>query len=362
MTTVLFFFAILTAPQDRIICDLWTHALTMEAYKAACPTSALAGLRLDVLDVDTLDLLCSKPADDLPRVLEVCGLGGPLDAYVLRLVEPDFQTLVCMIQSESDITPTPVQVAEQCPQAGANYEVEYAGKREVKEAQAFACPVRNIPQGFGLYEQPFDADDLTTRDDLPLLAGQLIWNGYVTVISCDGTSGVNMHRIATPCGYASAHDDVIRWQNQFNAQIFTAATIYNVPARLLKRMMMVESQFWIFHDRGADGEIGIMQITDNGLDTLLRWDREIDPAYLSRSAEAQAWSRNVTRQMLICHHCTLQEATDHIKQTMPYYARLLAAYHCRAVTLNPALTGADEWRQTVVDYNGSGEYLAKVEQ
>jgi hypothetical protein len=105
-----------------------------------------------------------------------------------------------------------------------------------------------------------------------------------------------------------------------------------------------------------------MQLTDNGLDTLLRFDRVIDPEYLGRDALDQLWSRAVTREIFICRNCRMEETLQHIKNTMPYYARLLAAFHCRAVTVNPALTGADAWRQSVVDFNGSGEYLLKVEQ
>jgi hypothetical protein len=126
-------------------------------------------------------------------------------------------------------------------------------------------------------------------------------------------------------------------------------------------MIMIESQFWPFYN-GAAGEIGIMQVTDNGLDTLLRFDRSLDPHYLSRTDDGKLWSRYAAREIFMCRNCNIHEATDHIKITMDYYARLLAAFHCRAVTINPALTGADEWRQTVVDYNGSGEYLLRIEQ
>jgi hypothetical protein len=41
---------------------------------------------------------------------------------------------------------------------------------------------------------------------------------------------------------------------------------------------------------------------------------------------------------------------------------LIAAYQCRAVTINPALVGNDTWRQSVVDYNGSADYLGRIEQ
>lgn len=361
MEILIFLFAILSTPQDRIICDLWTRTLTQEAFDAACPISSPVGYRVDVYSLD-MQLLCAKPAEQLPTIREDCGLNGALDQYRLRIVQPAYTTLLCMVESNRQETPGAEMIAEQCPGVGSSYTVQYAGSRSAQDAAKFACPARSIPSGHGFYEQPFDVSGLATRDELPLLAGELIWNGHVKVTTCAGGSGVDLNRAATPCGYLSAQDAVIAWQNQFDAEIYDAALTYRVPARLLKRMMMIESQFWIFHDRGADGEIGIMQITDNGLDTLLRWDREIDPVYLSRDDTRKAWSRNVTRQLFICHHCSFQEAIDHIKNTMPYYARLLAAFHCRAATLNPAHEGADQWRQTVVDYNGSGTYLLRIER
>lgn len=360
MTTLLFLFAILNTPQDRILCDLWTRALTQPEFDAACPVSALTGLRVDVYSLD-MSLVCSKPAESLPRIQQDCNLNAALDQYILRLVKPAQSDLLCMVESESEEQPSHAEIAAQCPALPSEYVVKFAGSREVQPEAEFSCPARTLTPGFGLYEQALASDDLFTRNELPLLAGKLIWFGFVDVITCEGGSGVTIDHVATPCGYLSAYDDVIAWQNQYNNAIYSAALTHGVPARLLKRLMMIESQFWPFYDKGAAGEIGIMQITDNGMDTLLRWDQAIDPEYLSRNIDAQAWSRNITRQLFHCPYCSLAEATEKIKINMPYYARLLAAYHCRAVTLNPALVGADEWRQTVLDFNGSVEYLLKVE-
>lgn len=360
MTTILFLFAILSVPQDRILCDLWTRALTQPEFDAACPVNALSGLRVDVYSLD-MSLVCSKPAESLPRIQQDCNLNAALDQYILRIVRPAHSDLVCMVESESAEQPSQAEIAAQCPNLPREYVVQFAGSREVQPEAQFACPARTLTPGGGLYQQALSADDLATRDELSLLAGKLIWFGFVDVTTCNGLSGVNVAHVATPCGYLSAQDEVIAWQNQFDDAIYSAALAWNVPAKLLKRVMMIESQFWLFYDKGADGEIGIMQITDNGLDTLLRWDPAIDPDYQSRSDDAKAWSRNVTRELFQCVNCSLMEATEKIKLNMPYYARLLAAYHCRAVTLNPALVGDDEWRQTVLDFNGSVEYLLKIE-
>jgi len=102
-------------------------------------------------------------------------------------------------------------------------------------------------------------------------------------------------------------------------------------------------------------------VTDNGLDVLHRFDPAIDPTYFERDEIERAWSRNVTRNRLVCVGCSVQEALEHIRITMPYYARLVAAYHCRAVVINPSLLGVEAWRQAVVDYNGSAAYLERIE-
>lgn len=359
MATIIFLFAILSTPTDRIICDLWTRSLTLEAYNAACPSAPLANHRVDVYSLDG-QLLCSRPAASLNNITAECGLQGALDTYRLRIVEPAFSELLCMVESESNTEPDARMIAEQCPGVGTDYIIKASGTRSTSEA-GFYCPARHLPLGYGLFDQASAPSEIVTRDELNMLAGQLIWNGHVKVTTCQGEAGVTKNKLATPCGYLSAHDDVILWQNQFNTEIFNAAHKWAVPARLLKRMIMIESQFWPFYN-GAAGEIGIMQITDNGLDTLLRFDRSLDPLYLRKSDDGKLWSRYAAREIFMCRNCNIHEAIDHIKITMDYYARLLAAFHCRAVTINPALTGADEWRQTVVDYNGSGEYLLRIEQ
>lgn len=370
MTTLLFLFALLTAPADKFICDLWTRAITREGMLNACGTLQLSGYNVQVYDLK-MNIVCIKPATDLndtDALMSECEMKGHLDDYVLRIVQPGFTELICSVISTSDQLPTVDEVAEQCPEGLARfksgaYSIAWKAEYKSPEDMRFICPARDLVTGYGLYEQVTTADDLMTDDPLSWLAGKLIWTGLVSVdpYTCNG-SGLNPVTLAAnPCGMSKAKSAVYQWQNQFNPEIFSAALAYNVPAKLLKRMMMTESQLWPFYS-GDDGEISIMQITDNGLDTLLRFDSAIDPIYLSRNEDEKLWSRGTTRQLFSCFNCSLGEAIDHIKQTMPYYSRLLAAFHCRAVTINPALTADDAWRQSVVDYNGSAEYLKRIEQ
>jgi hypothetical protein len=350
---LLYLFALLTQPTDRILCDLWTRALTQEAFVQACPALPITDLRVDVIDAEDLTLLCQRPAALLPRISEECGLDKSLDHYVFRIVKPAQQDLLCIVESQYAETPAPEEIAAQCPGV-VNYIIQPAGTRQIEPAQP-ACPMQSIPTGAGLYEQPAQVADLATAESLPLLAGELIWYGYVKP-DCAGMSGVTSNHLPTPCGLAAARQAVIDWQNQFDIAIYNAALTHNIPARLLKRIILVESQFWIFYSAGKDGEIGVMQVTDNGLDTLLRFDPWLDPTYASKSDDARAWSRAAVRPYFET------ENVQTIQNNMTYYARLLAAFHCRTLTVNPALTGADAWRTTVINYNGAPEYLLKIER
>jgi hypothetical protein len=363
MTTILFVFALLTTPTDKYICTLWTRALTSENVIAACGVELLNGLRVDVYDLDN-KFICSKDAiymNDIAELQVICEMDKPLDAYILKLVKPSWSEIICFVRSESKDKPSADEVKEQCDWAPKKYDVEYL-RDEVQEPEppAFSCPARDLPVGFGLYNQSISATSLLTSEDLTWLAGQLIWNGHVRP-QCEN-AGVNPNTmIATPCGMAAARDQVVKWQNQFDQDIYDAALANNVPAKLLKRMIRMESQFWPFYT-APTGENGVMQITDNGLDTLLRFDNRIDPNYFDRNDEQKLWSRSVTRDSLYCINCTLDKAVKKTKNNMSMYARLLAAFHCRAVTINPALTGDSAWQQAIVDYNGNADYLRRIEQ
>jgi len=362
MTTLLFIWALLTTPTDRWICDLWTSTITRDGVAQACGVSLLEGLRLDVYLYEDMSPVCEVDAvylNDLAELAEICQLRHTLDQYVLRIVQPGYNSIICYVESAHQDAPAPEEIAAQCPQA-KDYIIEFAGTKTPKEEKEFSCPARDLQSGFGMYQQALSAKDLLTADDLTWLAGKLIWGGVVKPKCYPAVNMTTM--IATPCGMAAARQTVIQWQNQFDADIYAAAVAYNVPARLLKRMIAVESQFWPFYT-AADGERGVMQITDNGLDVLMRFDgADIDPYYFERGETGRLWSRAVTRDALVCVDCSLAQAVNKTKNDMPMYARLLAAFHCRAVTINPALYGDLAWAQAVADYNGSYEYLKRIEQ
>ena len=167
---------------------------------------------------------------------------------------------------------------------------------------------------------------------------------------------------ASACGMNAAREKMVDWQNMFDPQIYAAALQVQVPARLIKAILLTESQGWPFWGTGSAGEVGAFQVTDAAADVLLRYDPALLPEYPRLGEAEQADARAALLAGLDCPYCTLSEAIQKTRENIPTYARLLAAYRCRAVSLDPALAGTDAWRQAAADYNGGIDYIRKVEQ
>jgi len=241
---ILYLFALVTRPTDRYICDLWTRSLALNEVSEACGVLH-TGYRLDVYDLDMMPV-CSRPADLLYEISAECALEETLDHYVLRVVEPGYSTLLCFVETPNRAGPNADEISAQCPGA-REYEVRFAGvKPPPPEEKPFTCPPRILEPGPGLYARVETAEALYTDEPLTWLAGMLIWHGLIRA-ECYG-SGLDPFTLAADaCGMAHARPEVIRWQNQFNAAIFEASAAYNVPPRLIKRMIAVESQYWPFY-------------------------------------------------------------------------------------------------------------------
>lgn len=368
MTTLLIFtWYLLTTPADKLICSLWvSQPPTPAALMQSCGTNTLSKYRLDVLDIYTHALICSRPADALAVVQSDCHL-GPLDRYRLQIIEPNRSELVCPLTLTEDHPPVEADVAAQCPSAldawkTGGLSAKFIGKQQIQH-DAPMCAAPNVPFGTTLYSQPYSKSQLATDEPLTWLAGRMIWFGLIKPACNGGASGLDPFTLnATECGLQSARNRVTEWQNQFDDAIYSASLLAHVPARLLKRMMRVESQFWPLYVGDANHETGVMQVSANGADVMLRYDASLDADYPVRTMDDQYWSRlDLLNNKFACSFCSLERAVDHTREIIPMYARLLAAYRCRAVEINPALSGDQAWRQAVIDYNGSADYLSKVE-
>lgn len=115
------------------------------------------------------------------------------------------------------------------------------------------------------------ADDLYTEVDYALLAGRLIWYGYVDASECaDG--GMLLNGSASTCGIEKASDKIIEVQNRYNQEILNSALEIDIPSRLLKGLVAQESQFW--SDWQIENEYGYGMISDMGMDMLLNWNTD----------------------------------------------------------------------------------------
>jgi hypothetical protein len=132
---------------------------------------------------------------------------------------------------------------------------------------------------------------------------------------------------------------VVAWQNQYDPEIIAAAAEAGVPADLLKRILLVESQMWPLWGIRPAGEIGIAQLTPNAADRYLS---ATQPEWYALAE----WQRVDARQALIneltCHNCTLAEAAYKERLNVRVYAHILRAY---------AIAGGT-WEQALVLWNG----------
>ena len=114
-----------------------------------------------------------------------------------------------------------------------------------------------------------ETDDLHTEKRYDLLAGHLLFSGFVDGSQCAGW-GLNVDGSPNGCGVAISETAVNEWQNQFDEAIINASQALQLSPRLLKAVIAVEAQFWPGSDWGR-GEIGLGQLTDAGADMVLTW-------------------------------------------------------------------------------------------
>ena len=149
--------------------------------------------------------------------------------------------------------------------------------------------------------------DLHTASRYDLLAGRLLVSGFVEG-SRNGGGVALSERSPNGCGVALSAPAVIEWQNQYNEAIVDASGRLELPPRLVKAVIAVESQFWPGSDWGK-GEIGLGQLTDAGADMLLAWRPEVyrnicSQVYGSESCESayvdlEPWERAAVRGKLL---------------------------------------------------------------
>ena len=119
-------------------------------------------------------------------------------------------------------------------------------------------------------DQPRTPYQLNTDVTLYLLATRLIQSGMVNVSSCP--SGGMENGSPNGCGIEQARQAMIEWQNKYDFDIWAVANSTGVPPKIIKTLIMQESQFWPGNSHYFFNEYGLGQINDMGIDVALRWD------------------------------------------------------------------------------------------
>ena len=129
-------------------------------------------------------------------------------------------------------------------------------------------PKKEEVQSFWL-QKAETSEDIYTEMDFDLLAGRLIWYGYVDASDCPG-NGLLDNGAANECGLKKAHALTVEWQNHLNQDIVESSNDAHIPTRILKGMIAQESQFWPYWE--IEGEYGYGMLTEFGADLLLTWN------------------------------------------------------------------------------------------
>ncbi len=317
----------------------------------------------------TGEIVCERPASELPVI--GCDL-YPLDKYNLVIVQPDFQTWICSVETLSPSTPTEIEIKEQCPLGtfdrylAGSIVIKPGGTRTITLSNPTpVCSMPPVETGPYLLQTPVNYNGLVTHEPLALLAGRLLWVGLSSP-DCHTWSGIDpVTGGATPCGINSSWPELLRWQNQFNESIWNAAVSVGVPAGLLKRMIMVESQFWPLWSP-PNGERGLLQLTPPGADTVLQYSQVLSSYYCPFAIDPNhcgSWGlltpgekimvEAIMMNDLACINCSPAMAARHGIETMPVNAEIMKAYYCHAASV----TGTPSWENMLIDFNAGQSCL-----
>ncbi|MBK7451066.1 MAG: hypothetical protein IPJ47_17330 [Anaerolineales bacterium] len=241
-------------------------------------------------------------------------------------------------------------------------------------------PVGGAPAWLSI---PTQSKDLSSDIPYTYLAANLILQGIVDARSCpDG--GLSPENAANQCGLEKSREAVYKWQNSFDELILKTARETGVPAFLLKNLFARESQFWpgIFQ---AAGDIGLGQLTENGADTTLFWNRSffnqfcplvmdseicgIGYANLNEQQQVELRSALVGSVNASCKECPLGLDLTQANFSVGVFANTLIAsceqtgqvvYNYTLHTPAEMASYEDLWKFTLVNYNAGGGCLAEA--
>jgi len=216
---------------------------------------------------------------------------------------------------------------------------------------------------------PQDPYELNTSKDLHFLGRQLVDQGVLDLKSCpnNGLLGAGL----SACGLELARPHLEYWQNQFDLPIWRAAAEEGIPPKVLKTLIETETQFWPItsDNRLHIDEFGLAQITENGIDILLRTDpdyyyevcnealADCKVPYVSLPAEVQYNLRTYLTGMLNtdCPTCAFGRSLDKAAASIDLIARVLKANCLQASPFisygGEKMSYEDSWKVTLAIYN-----------
>lgn len=230
---------------------------------------------------------------------------------------------------------------------------------------------------------PKQSEELSSDIPYTYLAANLILQGAVDASACsDG--GLATDGSVNQCGLEKAREAVYAWQDRFDELILSTAEETGVPARLLKNLFARESQFWpgIYQ---AAGDVGLGQLTENGADTTLFWNRSFynqfcpivlpqascGDGYMHLKDEEQAELRRalVGSVNATCEDCPLGLDLTQADFSVGVFAHTMIANCEQAGQVVRNYSGEspgdvasyeDLWKFTLVNYNAGGGCLAEA--
>jgi hypothetical protein len=316
--TLLFIWSLITIPANLDLCTLWVSTPpSMVQWYQACPFLQRADqvevynmrdyFKVQFIDIKIGNIACEQPAQSLPEL--TCHL-FPLDKYKIILIWHNSQSLVCGISVDHEGEPTNDELTNKC-----GMDVMHKYKTGQLLLRYFGTHEIQPPSQVVIYPPAltsYDLGDISTSKDYQVLAYNLNWYGIV--------------------------DPLHLWQNQWDQEILAAARQTNVPPQLIKAIIGQESQFWPLWT--GKQEVGLIQLTDDGADTVMRWNPGLFAIYCPRSIlpsrcdygyailnpSEQQSIRDVFRSSLVLRG-TPRQAAAKVRGDLIIYAEILLNYY-----------------------------------
>lgn len=216
---------------------------------------------------------------------------------------------------------------------------------------------------------------LNTAQTLYYLTGKLISVGIVDASGCPG-AGFLADGSPNGCGMDTAHPMMVQWQNQFDPVIWVSSRESGIPARLLKTLIQVESQYWPGTGDNTLAEYGLTQLNYLGLDTALRWDPQLfkqlcnntiydcNKGYASMPPDLQAQAKGALLNLIdsACVNCPGGINLTSASQSIPMLSQALRANCAQTKYILDDQTLKsdsydDMWRFTLVSYHSGYQCL-----